>query len=306
MTHASMKHEGSPNPQDTEHSMLHPIRRVTIVGAGTMGHGIAYVSAVAGYEVTLTDAYAETLERAQQHLQSTLDKGVERGKLTPAKREDALRRVTVTDSLSAAVESADLVIEAVPEQLSLKQTLFTQIDSATPPTAILATNTSSLSITDIASAVQDPSRVIGMHFFNPVPAMKLIELVKGRDTRPEVISTARAFAESLGKTAIVVKDSPGFATSRLGVILGLEAMRMLEQGVASAEDIDRAMELGYNHPVGPLKLTDLVGLDIRLAIADHLHATFNQDTYAAPEILRRYVAEGKLGKKSGEGFYRWE
>jgi 3-hydroxybutyryl-CoA dehydrogenase len=208
-------------------------------------------------------------------------------------------------SLADAVHDADLVIEAIPERLDLKQALFREIEHHAPAGAILATNTSSLSVSSIAEAVAIPGRVLGMHFFNPVPAMKLVELVRGRDTSDTTIAIARAIAEWLGKTPIVVHDSPGFATSRLGVVLGLEAIRMLEQGVASAADIDRAMELGYNHPMGPLRLGDLVGLDVRLAIADHLHATLGGDTYAAPELLRRMVAEGRLGKKTGEGFYRW-
>ena len=280
-------------------------RQVAVVGAGTMGHGIAYVAAVAGYQVRLTDASADALARAMDHVRAALDKGVARGKLTATQRDDAFARIAATPDLTDAVRDATVIIEAVPEQLALKQTLFSRIDAAAPPDALLATNTSSLSVTAIASAIAHPARVVGMHFFNPVPAMRLIELVRGRETSDDTVAAARAFADAVGKTAIVVHDSPGFATSRLGVVLGLEAMRMLEQGVASAADIDAAMELGYNHPVGPLRLTDIVGLDIRLAVADHLYAQFHNDTYAAPEILRRLVAEGKLGKKTGQGFYPW-
>jgi 3-hydroxybutyryl-CoA dehydrogenase len=281
------------------------IRRVAVIGAGTMGHGIAAVSAMSGYDVVIADANDATLAQAMRRIEATFDKAVERGKLEPGKRGAALACVRAVASASDAAADADLVIEAIPERLELKQQLFGELASSTRPDAIFASNTSSLSISEIASAVASPERVIGLHFFNPVPAMRLVEIVRGRATSDAVVADARAFAESLGKTSIVVKDSPGFATSRLGVVLGLEAVRMLEQGVASAEDIDRAMELGYNHPVGPLRLGDMVGLDVRLAIADHLHATLGGDTYRAPELLRRMVAEGKLGKKTGQGFYTW-
>jgi 3-hydroxybutyryl-CoA dehydrogenase len=285
--------------------MSETIKQIAVIGAGTMGHGIAQVSAVAGYSVILNDASEDMLSTASDKIRASMDVGVQRGKLTEAERHAALSRIIVSDNITDTVFMADLVIEAVPEKLELKQAIFRQIAELVPPQTILATNTSSLPVSAIANVVPSPGRFIGMHFFNPVPAMKLIELVRGAATDETTVSAARDFAESLGKTPIVVHDSPGFATSRLGVVLGLEAIRMLEQGVASAEDIDRAMELGYNHPVGPLKLTDLVGLDIRLAIADYLHETFGQDTYAAPALLRQMVAEGKLGKKSGEGFYSW-
>jgi 3-hydroxybutyryl-CoA dehydrogenase len=264
------------------------------------------VSAVAGYSVILNDASEDMLSTASDKIRASMDVGVQRGKLTEAERHAALSRIIVSDNIADTVLMADLVIEAVPEKLDLKQSIFRQIAELVPSQTMLATNTSSLPVSAIANVVPSPGRFIGMHFFNPVPAMKLIELVRGAATDETTVNTARDFAESLGKTPIVVHDSPGFATSRLGVVLGLEAIRMLEQGVASAEDIDRAMELGYNHPVGPLKLTDLVGLDIRLAIADYLHGTFGQDTYAAPALLRQMVADGKLGKKSGEGFYSWD
>lgn len=282
-----------------------PIQHIAVIGVGTMGRGIAAAAAVSGYHVRITDLHADSLAHAPEQIVATLDAGVKRGKLTSADRDAAIARVVTAATVPTCVEEADLVIEAIPENLELKQTLFTTVDETAPPHAVLATNTSSLSITAIAAVVTNPERLIGMHFFNPVAAMKLVELVRGDSTSEETIRSARAFAESLEKTAIVVHDTPGFATSRLGVVLGLEAMRMLEQGVASAEDIDRAMELGYNHPIGPLKLTDVVGLDIRLAIADHLYEQFGSDTYRAPDILRRHVAEGKLGKKTGVGFYDW-
>jgi 3-hydroxybutyryl-CoA dehydrogenase len=281
------------------------IERIAVVGAGTMGHGISAVAAMAGAHVALADEDSVALAAALIRIGATLDQAIERGKLRSEDRAVSLGRVRVASSLADAVHDADLVIEAIPERLDLKQALFREIEHHAPAAAILATNTSSLSVSSIAEAVTTPGRQLGMHFFNPVPAMKLVELVRGRDTSDATITAARAIAEWLGKTPIVVHDSPGFATSRLGVVLGLEAIRMLEQGVASAEDIDRAMALGYNHPMGPLRLGDLVGLDVRLAIADHLHATLGGDTYAAPELLRRMVAEGRLGKKTGEGFYRW-
>lgn len=282
------------------------IRRLAVIGAGTMGHGIAYVAAASGYEVRLADADAALLATGMQRIHEAFDKAIERGKATSETRAAALDRLTSASSALDAARDADLVIEAVPERLELKRAIFRDLEAVVAPHAILASNTSSLSITRIAEGLGQPERVIGLHFFNPVPAMKLLEIVRGDATGERIVEAARTFATSLGKTPIVVRDTPGFATSRLGVVLGLEAMRMLEQGVASAEDIDRALELGYNHPMGPLRLTDVVGLDVRLAIADHLHATLGDDTYEPPALLRRLVSEGKLGKKSGQGFYTWE
>jgi len=204
-----------------------------------------------------------------------------------------------------AVAGADVVIEAVHEHLGVKQQLFAELERAAPGDALLATNTSSLSVADIAAAVQEPGRVVGMHFFNPVHAMKLVEVVTHARAAPAAVERAVAIARALGKEPIVVQDSPGFASSRLGLALGLEAMRMLERGVASAEDIDKAMELGYNHPMGPLKLTDLVGLDVRLAIAEYLHLRLQEPQFEPPQILRDKVAKGELGKKTGKGFYNW-
>ena len=281
------------------------VRRIAIIGAGTMGHGIAYVAVASGYDVCLADANATTLATGVRRIHEAFDKAIERGKATQESREAALARLTTAGAHDAAA-GADLVIEAVPERLELKQSIFRDLERTVSPQAILASNTSSLSISRIADGLTHPERVVGLHFFNPVPVMRLLEIVRGERTSDAVVDVARALATSLGKTAIVVRDTPGFATSRLGVVLGLEAIRMLEQGVASAEDIDRAMELGYNHPMGPLRLTDVVGLDVRLAIAEHLHATFGDDTYKPPALLRRLVSEGRLGKKSGHGFYRWD
>jgi 3-hydroxybutyryl-CoA dehydrogenase len=282
------------------------IRRVAVIGAGTMGHGIAYVALAAGYDVALADADRDALLAAHDRIAASFAAAIERKKLSAADRDAGLARLATFPALESAAAGSDLVIEAVPERMDLKRSLFAAAHAAAPPHAILASNTSSLSISDIAAAVPRPERVVGLHFFNPVAAMRLVEIVRGAATSDATVEAVRAFAESLGKTAIVVQDSPGFATSRLGLALGLEAVRMLEAGVASAADIDRAMELGYNHPIGPLRLGDIVGLDVRLAIADHLHTALGSDVFRAPELLRRMVAEGKLGRKSGEGFYRWD
>ena len=282
------------------------IERVVVVGAGTMGHGIAQVVATAGIRVALYDTEPERLEAGIQKVRANLDQGIKRGKVTGGDRDRALEHLSAANDLRAAAAEADLVIEAVPERMELKRSLFRDLDSLAPAGAILATNTSSLSVSEIAAATGRPERVLGLHFFNPVYIMRLLEVVRGSATSREVLDAAVGFARRLGKEPIVVTDTPGFASSRLGVVIGLEAMRMVEQGVASPQDIDRAMELGYNHPMGPLRLTDVVGLDVRLGIAEYLHDTLGGSQYAPPEILRRMVAEGKLGKKSGEGFYRWE
>ncbi len=280
--------------------------RVTVIGAGTMGHGIAYVSALAGCHVSLTDADPLRLVRAQQEIRAAFDRAVERGKCTLEVRDASLARIESAADPATAAAEADVVIEAIPEQLELKRRCFAEVEPYVRPTAILASNTSSLSITAIGEVLRHRERMMGLHFFNPVPVMRLLEIVRGADTSDASVSRAQEFARLLRKEPIVVRDTPGFATSRLGVVLGLEAIRMLEQHVASAEDIDRAMELGYNHPMGPLRLTDLVGLDVRLAIAEHLYATLKQDTYRPPALLREKVAKGELGKKTGHGFYRWE
>jgi len=282
-----------------------PLPWVAVVGAGTMGHGIAYVAALAGCRVTLTDARADALPEAMGRIESLLAGGLKRGKLTEADRAAVHDRLRAEPVLARAVAGADVVIEAVIEDLAVKQRLFTDLEAAAPAGALLASNTSSLSIAQIAAALERPGRLVGMHFFNPVHLMKLVEVVTHARGDRSATDRAVAFARQLGKEPIVVKDSPGFASSRLGVVLGLEAMRMLEQGVAGAEDIDKAMELGYNHPMGPLKLTDLVGLDVRLAIAEYLHATLKWPHYEPPQILRDKVKRGELGKKTGKGFYTW-
>lgn len=280
------------------------IRQISILGTGTMGRGIAYLAAVAGYDTVMFDADAGALDAARAAVESIVRKGVEKGKLGEAAGAEALGRLQVIPDLEPAVSTADLIVEAVPENLELKTDLFAQADLFCGEHTILATNTSSISISQLAGNVERRDRFIGMHFFNPPHLMKLVEIVRGERTSDETVDQVRAVAEKMGKTPILVRDSPGFATSRLGVAIGLEAIRMLEEGVASAEDIDRAMELGYNHPMGPLKLTDLVGLDVRLGIAEYLASTLG-DRFEPPQLLRDMVRGGKLGKKSGEGFYRW-
>jgi len=284
---------------------MKPSTWVAVIGAGTMGHGIAYVAALAGCDVRLTDARADALPQALDKIEALLVSGVKRGKVSADDHVAVRKRIRAESQIRAALSDADIVIEAVVEDLAIKQRLFADVERAAPPGALLASNTSSLSIGQIAAAMTQPARLVGMHFFNPVHIMKLVEVVThGRDSRAAV-DRAVEFARRLGKEPIVVRDSPGFASSRLGVVLGLEAMRMLEQDVASAEDIDKAMELGYNHPMGPLKLTDLVGLDVRLAIAEYLHATLGKPQYEPPKILKEKVKKGELGKKTGKGFYTW-
>jgi 3-hydroxybutyryl-CoA dehydrogenase len=281
------------------------IERVTVVGAGTMGHGIAQVAAAAGMHVWLHDVAEEPIRKGLDAVRANLAKGIDKGKLTEAQRDTTLALLHPAPDLEQAASRSDLVIEAVPESLDLKRNLFEQLDRAVPDGALLATNTSSLSVDRIAAATSRPERVVGMHFFNPVHLMALVEVVRGERTAPEVVDRAVEVSRRMGKEPIVVRNAPGFASSRLGLVLGLEAMRMLEQGVASAEDIDKAMTLGYRHPMGPLRLTDLVGLDVRLAIAEYLHAELGSEAFRPPEILRRMVSEGRLGKKAGRGFYSW-
>jgi 3-hydroxybutyryl-CoA dehydrogenase len=280
------------------------IETIAVIGAGTMGHGIAQVAAGAGFRVWLNDVDRESLARGVSSIEANLEKGIQRGKLTEDDRDRALQQIHGTTNLRECA-GADLIIEAAPEKLALKKDILRQLESASDHPFIFASNTSSLSITEIASSSKRPEAVIGMHFFNPVHIMRLVEIVVGKKTGTETVETVTAVGRKLRKEPIVVKDVPGFASSRLGVVLGLEAMRMFEQGVASAQDIDTAMELGYNHPMGPLKLTDLVGLDVRLNIAEYLHRELGSEAFRPPEVLRRMVSEGKLGKKTGQGFYDW-
>jgi 3-hydroxybutyryl-CoA dehydrogenase len=281
------------------------IRCVAVIGAGTMGAGIAQICAQSGWRTNLFDAFPEGLERGMQRIDSFWDKGITRGKTTPEQKIQWSANLHAVADMAEAVGHADLIIEAVPEIPELKHSIFTELDRLAPPHAILGTNTSSLSIADIAAATSRPENVIGMHFFNPVPIMKLLELVRHDSTSDATIAAAQAAGSVMGKTTILVKDIPGFATSRLGVVLGNEAIRMLADGVASAKDIDTAMVLGYKHPMGPLALTDLVGLDVRRDILKNLQSSFNDDAYAPHPLLEKLVAAGRLGKKSNLGIYDW-
>jgi len=285
-------------------SSIEEVHTIAVIGAGTMGHGIAHVAALSGAQVHLYDAMRGAARVGIAKVAKNLDKGVELGKVRPDERDAAVARITAFDELGPACAQADCVIEAVPEQLDLKREIFTDVCKLAPPHALLASNTSSLSIGEIATAVRDPRRFVGMHFFNPVHVMKLVEVVRHAGSAPAAVALAVALAERLGKTPIVVADSPGFASSRLGLVVGLEAIRMVEQNVASAADIDTAMKLGYGHPMGPLELTDLVGLDVRLGVAEYLTSTLGP-AFTPPQLLRDKVADGKLGQKSGEGFYQW-
>ena len=277
---------------------------VAVLGTGTMGQGIAQVAAAAGHTTRMFDAGEGRAKAALTAIAAQLEKLVQKGKVTDEARAATMKNLSVGPTARDVAEGADLVIEAAPEDMELKVSLFAEVSKSASPSAILASNTSSLSITELGRRVGAPDRTIGLHFFNPPPVMELLEVVRGLGTSEATIEQSLAFARGLGTTPILVRDVPGFATSRLGVILGCEAMRMLESGVASAEDIDRGMELGYRHPMGPLKLTDLVGLDVRLAILDHLTKEVGEQ-FRPPPILRQMVRAGKLGKKSGEGFYRW-
>jgi 3-hydroxybutyryl-CoA dehydrogenase len=282
------------------------IATVAVLGAGTMGHGIAQVCAMAGCTTRLQDIGQAQVDAGLAKITANLEAGVARGKVSDEHRRETLARLSGATAVEDAVAGADLVIEAVPERLEIKRELFTRVAAVVRPQTVLGTNTSSLSITDIAAPIQNPERVIGLHFFNPVHIMKLLEIVVGAQTSAAVTELMRSFAVRIGKEPIVVKDAPGFATSRLGLVIGLEAIRMVEQGVASAEDIDKAMTLGYGFPMGPLRLTDLVGLDVRLSIAEYLAEKLEDgEHFRPPQLLRDMVAQGKLGKKSGRGFYEW-
>jgi 3-hydroxybutyryl-CoA dehydrogenase len=279
--------------------------RVTVIGAGSMGHGIAQVSAMAGHEVRLNDVDDERIEAGLESIEANLDGGLDRGKVTEAERAATLDRIQPAPELSAAVADADLIVEAVPEDLDLKKDVFTDIEAATPGDAVVASNTSSLSVTELASALERPGQAVGLHFFNPPHIMDLVEVVVAEQTSEATEAVATDYVEGLDKEAVVVRDSAGFASSRLGITLGLEAIRMVESGVAGVEDVDTAMREGYGHPMGPLELSDLVGLDVRLDVAEHLREELGE-RFRPPQALRRKVRAGKLGKKTGEGFYVWE
>ncbi|GCB43753.1 3-hydroxyacyl-CoA dehydrogenase family protein [Streptomyces sp. NL15-2K] len=277
---------------------------VGVIGGGRMGAGIAQSFAAAGSSVVVVESSAQAAAAALDRVATGLKRAAERGKLIePAER--VLARVTTADSVDGLPAEAELVVEAAPEDTALKARLLAAAERAVSTTTVLATNTSSLSVAELASALTRPGRFLGMHFFNPVPASELVEIVVAPYTEAAVISAALDWTHALGKSDVVVKDSPGFASSRLGVALGLEAIRMVEEGVAEPESIDDAMTLGYKHPMGPLRLTDLVGLDVRLAIAEYLHTTLGE-RFAPPQLLRDKVARGELGRKTGQGFYTWQ
>ncbi|WP_435178097.1 3-hydroxyacyl-CoA dehydrogenase family protein [Halorussus sp. AFM4] len=278
---------------------------VAVLGAGTMGHGIAQVSAMAGHDVTIRDIEQELVEDGIASIEDNLRGGVDRDKVTDEEMAATLDRIAGTTDLADAVSNADLVVEAVPEDVDLKKQTFEEVEAAAPGDAVIASNTSSLPVTEIVSALDDPGRGIGLHFFNPVHIMELVEVVVGEQTDEGTVEFATDFVADVGKTAVEVRDTAGFASSRLGVALGVEAMRMVEEGVASPRDIDRSMELGYNHPMGPIELGDVVGLDVRLDILEHLREELGE-RFRPPQVLRRKVRAGKLGKKTGEGFYVWE
>jgi 3-hydroxybutyryl-CoA dehydrogenase len=276
---------------------------VGVVGGGRMGVGIAHAFLLAGARVTVLERDEDAAAHAMQSLTIAIDASLAR-QTTAESRDSLLERSAVTVS-AADLASAGLVVEAVPEDLDLKLETFARVDAVVGEGTWLASNTSSLSISLIAASLSRPERLCGLHFFNPVPSSTLVEIVRGEHSAPELMEEARGWVAAIGKTAVVVEDSPGFASSRLGVAIALEAIRMLEEGVASAEDIDAAMVLGYRFPVGPLRLTDMVGLDVRLGIAEYLHSTLGE-RFAPPRLLRSMVAAGKIGRKSGEGFFEWQ
>jgi len=279
-------------------------RRVFVVGAGLMGSGIAAQCALSGYAVTLEDVSEPLAQKGVENARRAMEHSVRKGQIGPGERDEAVRNIEIAIGLRRA-ESAQIVVEAAPERLDLKRQLFQEIDGIAAAGALLASNTSSLPITSIASAVRDPGRVVGLHFFNPVLQMPLVEVIPGLKTRPEVLEAATAFARSLGKTVVTSKDTPGFVTTRALAVLGNEAVWMLYEGISSKEEIDTAYKLGFRHPMGPFELLDLVGLDTTLSILDVLWDGFRDPKYRACPLLRSMVAAGHLGRKSGRGFYEY-
>jgi 3-hydroxybutyryl-CoA dehydrogenase len=278
------------------------IDTIAVIGSGTMGRGIAYASAVGGFRTLLHDVSADALDRALTHIGKDLDDGVARAKLTAADAAAALRRIEAAQEMGDATCEADFVIEAVPEDMGLKLRTFERLDQRCDDHVVLATNTSSLSITEIAAATRRPQRVVGMHFFNPVPKVKLVEIVRALDTSADALGTTAEVARRMGKETVVVKESAGFITSRMNAMIGNEAFLMLQEGLASAEDIDKALKLGLNHPMGPFELVDVVGLDTRLAVLEYLHKSLGEKYRPAP-LLVQHVKAGRLGRKVGRGVY---
>lgn len=281
------------------------MQKVVVVGAGLMGTGIAHGFAVAGYAVTLTDISETALEKAGAEIAGIIDGGVQRGKMAAEDAAAALGRLTTGSDLAAACDGAALVVETATERLDIKLDILRIADAAMPGGAVLATNTSALSITELAAATSDPGRVVGMHFFNPVHKMKLVELIRGMETREAAIDATRAFATAMGKTHITVNEAPGFTTSRMSALMGNEAMRMLSEGVASAEDIDTAMRMAFNHPMGPLELGDLTGWDTRLKVLRYLAGALG-DRFKPVPLIEKMVAAGRHGRKTGRGVYSYD
>ena len=278
------------------------VKTIAVIGAGTMGRGIAYASAFGGYHTVLEDISREMLDRGVAWIKQAFDEGVSRGKVDANVRDRAIPLLSTSSKVEDAIRDADLIIEAVPEEMEMKIELFTIFDKFAKPGAIFASNTSSLSITDMSDVTVHRERCVGLHFFNPVPKMRLIELVKTSLTSEETVASCREVARRMGKEVVVIKESPGFVTSRVNALIGNEAFAMLEAGIASAEDIDKALKLGLNHPMGPFELVDLVGLDVRLNILEYLHSTLGEK-YKPNLLLRKYVEEGRLGRKAGRGVY---
>ena len=280
------------------------VSTIAVIGAGTMGRGIAHVSALGGFQTVLNDVSDELLQRAQTRIRQDLHKAISLGKLTDSEMEAAFGRLTLDNNMDRAVENADLVIEAVPERIDLKLDVFSRLDLACASHAVLASNTSSLSITEMANVTQRPDQFIGMHFFNPVHKMKLVEIIRGLETDDCTFGIAETVARTMGKETVEVKESPGFVTSRINALIGNEAFYMLQEGIASARDIDKALKLGLNYPMGPFEMIDLVGLDTRLSILNFLHQSLGEKYRPCP-LLVKYVKAGRLGKKVGKGVYEY-
>ena len=283
---------------------VEPVKTVAVIGAGIMGRGIAHAAALGGYRTILEDLLPGALRKAGSEIRTNLDKAVELGKVTGPDADAAFRRLEYAGSVEEAAREADLVIEAVPEEMESKIEIFTLLDKICRPTTILASNTSSLSITEIASVTYRPKKCVGMHFFNPVHKMKLLEVVRALETDNDTLATAVEVGKRMGKEVVVIKEAPGFITSRINAMIGNEAFYMLQEGIASASDIDKALKLGLNHPMGPFELVDLVGLDTRLNILEYLHKSLGEKYRPAP-LLVQYVKAGRLGRKSGRGVYEY-
>jgi 3-hydroxybutyryl-CoA dehydrogenase len=282
------------------------ISKVAVIGGGTMGSGIAYVTALSGFHTSLHDVLAEQLARAEGYHRQLLHRGVDKGRLSESDAEVTAARVTYTSDLAQALAGVDIVIEAAPENIQLKKELFSQFEEQVSDKTILGSNTSSLPITEIASAVRGRDRVVGIHFFNPAPVMQLVEIVQAVETSQSTLDAAAEFARQLGKAPVVVKDLPGFVTTRVGLMLISEAIFALQEGVADRDALDKAMKLGYNLPMGPLALADLIGLDVALHVLDALYANYRDDRYRAPILLRKMVQAGHLGRKTGLGFFEYQ